>query len=328
MTEISVNIVSSENERIFFGKTGAGILTERLDGCAKEGARYSAHISADCPLADKELLQYMINNIGGCKKVIACGGKISVTDNFSASNEEKNLDIPVLDAEKPADIAEIYCGLQKMINQRHIENGVIILNPQSCHIDFDVIIDEGVTIYPNNFITGGTVIKKGCVLMPNNCINGSVLMENVTVRSSTLEGATVGKGSAIGPNAYLRPDAVIGENCRIGDFVEIKNSQIGNNTKISHLTYVGDARIGENCNIGCGVVFANYDGKTKHKTYVGDNCFMGSNCNLIAPLKINDNVFVAAGTTVTKDLPQNAFCIGRARPEIKENMAEKYLNRK
>jgi bifunctional UDP-N-acetylglucosamine pyrophosphorylase/glucosamine-1-phosphate N-acetyltransferase len=193
-------------------------------------------------------------------------------------------------------------------------------------VDFAAVIENGVTVYHNNFITGNSVIKKGCILMPNNTINNSVLCENVIASASTFNEAFVGEGTTVGPNAYLRPRTKIGAKCKIGDFVEIKNAQIGNGTKVSHLAYVGDAEIGENCNIGCGVIFVNYNGKTKSRTVVGNNSFIGSNCNIIAPVNIGNKVFVAAGTTVTKDLKDDDFCIGRVRPEIKENMAKKYID--
>lgn len=145
------------------------------------------------------------------------------------------------------------------------------------------------------------------------------------VLSSHIFGSTIGDECVIGPNAHLRVGSVIGDKCRIGNFVEIKNSTIGSGTKIAHLTYVGDAVVGKNCNIGCGVVFVNYNGKEKNKIIVGDNVFIGSNCNLIAPLVIPDNVYICAGTTVTQDLQEFDFVIGRVRQVVKPNRAIKYL---
>lgn len=165
-----------------------------------------------------------------------------------------------------------------------------------------------------------TVELKGYNLIENSTINkGSVVI------SSHIFNSEVGKNCKIGPNAHLRPNCKIGDNCRIGNFVEIKNSTIGEGTKISHLTYVGDAVVGKNCNIGCGVVFVNYNGKEKNKIVVGDNVFIGCNCNLIAPLNIPNNVYIAAGTTVTSDLNEFDFVIGRSKQEIKPNRAQKYL---
>lgn len=162
-------------------------------------------------------------------------------------------------------------------------------------------------------------------LKGQNIIEDSIIHKNTEVLSSHIFKSEVGENSTIGPYAHLRPNSKVGRNCRIGNFVEIKNSIIGDNTKIAHLTYVGDAQIGKNCNIGCGVVFANYNGKEKNKIVIGNNVFIGSNCNLIAPLTIPDNVYICAGTTLTKDLSEYDFVIGRSRETIKPNMAIKYL---
>lgn len=158
-----------------------------------------------------------------------------------------------------------------------------------------------------------------------NVVENSVIGKGSEVVSSHIFSSRVGDNVKIGPNAHLRPNTIIEDNCRIGNFVEIKNSKVGKGTKIAHLTYVGDAEIGKNCNIGCGVIFVNYNGKEKNKIKIGNNVFVGSNCNLIAPLNIGDNVYICAGTTVTKDLAEGDFVIGRVREETKPNRAYKYL---
>lgn len=182
-------------------------------------------------------------------------------------------------------------------------------------------------------------ISKDCLLSEKNCVSdhcviknsfltNCCLHKNVHVTSSNLEGAIIEENSNIGPFSRIRPQTKIGKDCKVGNFVEIKNSTIGDGTKISHLAYVGDAEIGSNCNIGCGVVFANYDGKTKHKTKIGNNCFIGSNCTLIAPVELGDNCFVCAGSVVTQSVPENTFVIARSRQTSKEGKAEKYLKGK
>lgn len=168
-------------------------------------------------------------------------------------------------------------------------------------------------------------INKSAKIDELSKITDSEIGENVEVTASVIEESFVDTGTKIGPFAHLRPNSKIGKNCRIGNFCEIKNSTIGDGTKVSHLAYVGDAEIGKNCNIGCGVIFVNYNGKAKQKIEIGNNVFVGSNCNLIAPLKIEDNVYICAGTTVTKNLKENDFVVGRARETIKENRAKKYL---
>lgn len=186
-----------------------------------------------------------------------------------------------------------------------IDKGVIIEDVNSTYIDESVEIEDGVTIKPNNYFVGDTKIKKGAIIYPNCFISNSVIMEEAVVRSSTIENSIIGKNTAVGVNAHLRPNSVIGENCKIGNFVEIKNSIIGNNTKVAHLTYIGDSVVGEKVNFGCGVVTANYDGKNKFKTIVEDNCFIGCNVNLIAPITVGKNSFIAAGVTASKDIPPN-----------------------
>lgn len=168
-------------------------------------------------------------------------------------------------------------------------------------------------------------ISKNAIVDDVSQIVNSKIADGVVVKSSYIEDSVVGKNTTIGPFAHLRPNSVIGENCRIGNFCEIKNSTIGNGTKISHLAYVGDAIVGKNCNIGCGAIFVNYNGKTKNKIEIGNNVFVGSNCNLIAPLKIESNVYICAGTTVTQDLVNGDFVIGRALETIKKDRAKKYL---
>ena len=133
----------------------------------------------------------------------------------------------------------------------------------------------------------------------------------------------VGARTTVGPFAYLRPDAEVGEHCRIGDFVEIKNSRIGDGTKVSHLTYVGDSDLGKDINLGCGVVFVNYDGKTKSRSRVDDHAFIGCNCNLIAPVHIGENAYLAAGSTVVEDVPADALFVARSRGVVKEDWVKR-----
>ncbi|MBR2322952.1 MAG: hypothetical protein IKA54_05110 [Clostridia bacterium] len=137
----------------------------------------------------------------------------------------------------------------------------------------------------------------------------------------------MGKNCTVGPFARLRPNAVIGDGAKIGNFVEVKNSSVGKGCKVSHLAYVGDADLGENCNIGCGAIFVNYDGVNKHRTTVGNGCFIGSNCNVIAPVKIDDGAYVCAGTTITSNLASGDFAIGRVKQVVKPNRADRYLKK-
>ena len=213
--------------------------------------------------------------------------------------------------------------MQRRLNERHMRAGVTLLDPETTYIEAGVEIGSDTVIYPNNYLGTGTRIGKNCVLHGGNRMEAAVLGDGVTVSASTLLSCSVGSGTTVGPNAYLRPNARIGEHARIGDFVEIKNAVIGNGSKVSHLAYVGDAEIGEKCNIGCGVVFVNYDGKHKYRTVVGNRVFVGSNANVVAPVTLEDGAYIAAGSTVTRSVKGGALCIARARQEEKPGWADR-----
>lgn len=198
-----------------------------------------------------------------------------------------------------------------------------ILDRQTIYFDGEVDIADDVIIFPNNYFIGKVSIASGCIIYPNNIIKDTSIAENCRVTSSHITDSTIGCDCSVGPYAYLRPHTVVGKGCRIGDFVELKNANIGDNTKISHLSYVGDCSVGKNCNIGCGVVFVNYNGVQKQFSKVGDDCFVGSNCNIVAPVNIQDKSYIAAGTTVTQDILEDSLVIGRVREVIKPNRATK-----
>ena len=199
------------------------------------------------------------------------------------------------------------------------------MDERSIFIDDDVVIGDDVTIYENNRIEGKTVIGNGAVLLPGNYIKSTEIGACVRFNHSQAEDARVGEGAEIGPYARLRPGAAVGKRAKIGNFVEIKNATVGEGTKVSHLAYVGDADIGAGCNIGCGAIFVNYNGKTKSRSTVGDGAFIGSNCNVIAPVKIEGDSYIAAGTTVCEDVASGDFVIGRAYAVRKSGRARKYL---
>ena len=210
---------------------------------------------------------------------------------------------------------------------KHGKN-LCIKDKRSVFIEKGVTIGNNVTIYENCRIEGTSVIKDGAIIMPMCYLKNTIIGENTVVTSSNCEDAVVGKDCSIGPFARLRPKAEIKDNAKIGNFVEIKNAVIGEGSKVSHLAYVGDADIGKDCNIGCGAIFVNYNGRSKSRTTVGDECFIGSNCNIIAPVNIESKSYICAGTTVTDDIKTDDFVIGRVRQEIKENRAHLYLKEK
>ncbi|MDE6293081.1 MAG: hypothetical protein K2L88_00465 [Clostridiales bacterium] len=210
-------------------------------------------------------------------------------------------------------LSRITDTLRRRILNFHAGNGVLITDYKNVYIDSDVVIERGAAIEPYNFIKGKTVIKADAHIMPNNYIENCIIGSGARVDSSRLYASIVGEGSRVGPFAYIRPNTVIGKDCRIGDFVELKSCVIGDGCKVSHLTYIGDAELGAECNVGCGVVFANYDGKNKYKSIVGNRVFIGSNSNIIAPVHIADHAFIAAGSTITDEVPAEALAIARSR---------------
>lgn len=183
-------------------------------------------------------------------------------------------------------------------------------------------ISNTAKIYENNLIIN-SVIEDGVVIFPNSVIINSVIKANTVVYSSQIEDSIVGEDCKIGPFAHIRPNCEIANKVKIGNFVEIKKSKIGLGTKVSHLTYIGDAVVGQNCNFGCGVVVCNYDGKNKHLTEVEDNVFIGSNVNLVAPIRIEKDCFIAAGSTITQNIKQKTFAIARAEQKFKPKREEK-----
>jgi len=192
-------------------------------------------------------------------------------------------------------------------------NGISMINPETITIGHEVEIEEGVIIYPNTTITGNSKIESNSIVGPNTELHNAKIKKEVHIRHSLIYDSIVEEKTTIGPFAHLRNHAHIGPNNRIGNFVEVKKSQTGFDTKAAHLAYIGDAKVGDNVNFGAGSITVNYDGINKHKTIIGDNVFIGCNTNLVAPIKIERNVFIAAGSTVTKDVPEGSLAIARGK---------------
>jgi len=207
--------------------------------------------------------------------------------------------------------------MQKRINEKHMLNGVTIIDRDNTYIGPDVTIGEDTIIYPGVLIEGNTAIGKDCEIGVNSRIKDAVIGNECTIQSSIILNSQIGNHVSIGPFSHIRPDCVLGDNVKIGDFVEIKKSTIGDGTKAAHLTYIGDAEVGKNINFGCGTVVVNYDGKHKYKTIIKDNVFIGCNSNLLSPVTVNEGAYIAAGSTITDDVPNNALAIARARQVLK-----------
>ena len=210
-------------------------------------------------------------------------------------------------------LAEAEKILKDRINRYHMENGVTIIDPANTYIGADVKIGMDTVIYPGCVIEGNTVIGEDCKVGPSCRLTDMVLSDNVTIQFTTAMESSIGSGTKVGPYAYIRPNCKIGENIKLGDFVEVKNSVIGNGTKVSHLTYIGDADVGERINFGCGTVIVNYDGKKKYRTTIENDVFIGCNANLVAPVTLKEGSYVAAGSTVTKDVPEKNLAVARSR---------------
>ena len=199
---------------------------------------------------------------------------------------------------------------------KHLENGVVFADIDSVFIDETVKIGKGTFIGPCVTLSGDTEIGENCTIHQNSRMVNAKIAEGTTVESSVILDSSVGSETSVGPFAYIRPGSKIGNKCKVGDFVEVKNSTLGDGTKASHLTYIGDADLGKNVNLGCGVVFVNYDGREKHRTTVGDRCFIGCNVNLISPVTVEDGAYIAAGSTINKDVPEDSLAVARTKQTV------------
>ena len=213
--------------------------------------------------------------------------------------------------------------MQKRINEYHMRNGVTMRNPESVYIEDGVEIGNDTEICQNVTIKSGTKIGSDCVIGSGSMLDRAVIHDGVDVLSSVILESEVDEGTHVGPFAYIRPNCHVGKEVKVGDFVELKNSNIDDGTKISHLTYIGDSDVGKRVNFGCGTVTCNYDGKKKYRTTIGDDCFVGCNTNFVSPINVGDGVYIAAGSTITEDIPENSLSIARARQVNKEGWKDK-----
>ncbi|MDR1619610.1 MAG: bifunctional UDP-N-acetylglucosamine diphosphorylase/glucosamine-1-phosphate N-acetyltransferase GlmU [Clostridiales bacterium] len=203
--------------------------------------------------------------------------------------------------------------LRRRINTRHMYKGVTLLDPACTYIDDTVKIGHDCTIYPGVVLEGNTVIGPGCTLYPACRLTDSHFGKFVTAQGVVARDAVVGDYVTLGPYVNLRPGTRLGNNCKVGNYIEVKNSVVGEGSKLPHLSYIGDGDVGKNVNLGCGTVFVNYDGHKKHRTRIGDNTFVGCHASLVAPISLGDDVFVAAGSVITENVPDDTLAIARAR---------------
>lgn len=220
-------------------------------------------------------------------------------------------------------LAQAEKTMRERIMKKLMLSGVTIINPENTYIDDDVVIGQDSVIYPGTTIEKGSVIGKNVTIGQNCRIVNSSIGDGCDVYISTVIDSCIGENSHVGPYAYLRPNSSVGKGCKVGDFVELKNASLGDGTKASHLTYIGDATVGKNVNFGCGTVIVNYDGKNKYRTNIGDNAFIGCNSNLVSPVTVNDNAYVAAGSTITDEVPNGSLAIARSRQVVKTDWKDK-----
>lgn len=218
-------------------------------------------------------------------------------------------------------LAEIGKIMRRRINTSLMEAGAIIIDPENTYLSAETKVGKDTVVYPGVMTEGRVVIGENCIIGHNSRIVNSTIADGVDIQISTILDSFVDENTHVGPYAYLRPNSHIGKNVKVGDFVEVKNSVMKDGAKASHLTYIGDAEVGKNVNLGCGTVFVNYDGTNKYRTVVEDNCFIGCNSNLVSPVTVKEGSYVAAGSTITDDVPEDTLAVARARQVNKEGYA-------
>ena len=220
-------------------------------------------------------------------------------------------------------LSQAEAAMRERIVRGHMLGGVTVIDPSSTYIGADVQIGSDTVLYPGTVIKGQTVIGEECTIGPNSEIENAEIGDGTSVSHSVIRDSKVGDHVSVGPFAHLRPGSSLAEGVKVGNFVEVKNAEIGQDSKVSHLSYVGDAKVGSRVNIGCGAITVNYDGFNKSLTEIEDDAFVGSNVNLIAPVHVGQGAYVVAGSTITKQVPAGDLAIGRARQENKPGYADK-----
>lgn len=229
----------------------------------------------------------------------------------------------VFKLESRLDRMDVQTVARKLTVARLVRSGAEVTDPDAVYVGPNVTVGKGSVLLPGTILQGRTTVGSNCKIGPNSMIRDCVIGDRVTVNASQINESTVDCDTTIGPFAYIRPGCRVGSNVKVGDFVELKNSTVGNDTKISHLTYVGDSDVGRHVNFGCGTVTVNYDGHTKFRTVIGDDAFIGCNTNLVAPVRVGSGAYTAAGSTITDDVPADSLAIARSSQINKRQWAAK-----
>lgn len=312
--------------RIVAGKPGFHIVEEKD---ASEQERLITEVNSGFYILKTSHVKEVLGQISNQNK----SGEFYLTDLFQDKYPVQSVKFdsakPFLGINNLEQLAEVTGIIRKRKISELMTEGVQFLNPETVHIEQDVQVGVGSVIYPGVTLLGNTQIGANVTIESGVFIRNSVIHDEASILAhSYLEGALVHSRAGIGPMARLREGADIGEKAKIGNFVEVKKSKLEKGAKVSHLSYVGDAEIGENTNIGCGFISCNYDGANKHKTKIGKNTFIGSDCQMIAPIEIGNDAFVAAGSTISKSVPDGGFAITRAQQVTKEGAAKRFLKTK
>ena len=300
-----------------------------------EGTEFAAAVSSEYPFADMSCMSEKLEKLqsGERNPVVfkteegEIAAAVAKTEELSAViGGEKDAETAVVSWQKVStakEIFEVSKTVKKAVLEKLLENGVYLLSDDGVMISPDAKIGAGTEIFPGTIIKSGVEIGKNCKIGPDTLIENSKIGDDCTVNASQVYSSRVKDGVKIGPFSHIRPNCVVENGVKIGDFVELKNSNIGEKTSVAHLTYIGDSDVGANVNFGCGCVTVNYDGAKKSRTTVGDGAFIGCNTNLVAPVNVEGGSYIAAGSTVTEDVPSGALAIARARQVNKAGWVEK-----
>lgn len=331
---VTVMTASLENPfgygRIIRSESGALLrIVEQRD--ATEGEQAVHEINSGVYCFDLAFLRDAVSRLNADNNQ----GELYLTDTIAIANSDgkKALAFAIDDFEEVQGINDRIqlAAAAKVLRRRKAEElmraGVTLIDPDSTVIDPLAVVGEDTVIEPFTVIKGHTVIGKNCHIGPDAELRDCVIGDHVTFWRSVATEAKVGDFGNIGPFAYLRPKTELCDHVKVGDFVEIKNSTIGSGSKLPHLTYIGDSDVGSRCNIACGTITCNYDGFNKTRSTIGDNVFVGCNVNLVSPVTVENGAYIAAGSTITRDVPRDALAVAREKQSIKEGWAEDFRNR-
>jgi bifunctional UDP-N-acetylglucosamine pyrophosphorylase / glucosamine-1-phosphate N-acetyltransferase len=312
--------------RIIKGETGFKIVEEKD---ASEEEKKITEVNSGLYIFETKYLEEHIKTLDNSNK----SGEFYLTDTckigadvvaLNFSNKEAFIGVNDLEQLSQVDIL-IRKNISKKLMKTH---GVRIIHPENTYV-YTVKIGSGTVLHPNCFVDSKSTIGENVIIESGVHITKSTILDGAHIKSNTvITESKVAQNAKIGPMAHLRPGCEIGQNVKLGNFVEVKKSVLDEGVSVSHLSYVGDATIGKNVNIGCGFITCNYDGAQKHRTVIGEGTFVGSDCQMIAPIEIGKNAYIGSGSTINQDVPDDAFAIARERQVTKLGMAKRFIKRK